>query len=155
MAEKTTAEKPKPFDHGPDRPVFVLVPFDALDRQYALQHLDQVQAPVPEERVKFEIRLARLPHNAVLYVVHPRYKRQGLADKKEILDGVHISAPIFVDSIAKSGFDDDGLAGSNLGAFVDRLATSVDTGKGVSRLYRPQLSADKIEDRKVVKLLTS
>lgn len=135
--------------------MFVLVPFDGIDRQYALGHLDSIAAPVPEERVKHEIRLARLPQDAVLYVVHPKYKRQGLADKKEILDGCHVSAPIFIDSIAKAGFDDDGLGGTNLGAIVDRIAVSVDTSKGVSRLYRPQLSADKSEDKKTCKLTTA
>lgn len=154
---KTQSSKPetKLFFHG-SQPVFVLVPTDELDQRPCQDAFETefAQLETPPRVVK-ELRVGRLPSNAVVYVTHPYSVRERTeSGSYEITHKVHISAPLELKQFTLTNHDDDGLGLVNVPAITDAiqgLCRNTRTG----RVYRAQLSADKDWSLKTVKLLNS
>lgn len=150
--DKQTAKKL--FDHG-SQPVFVLVPVDELDQRPCQDAFEaEFAALETPPRVVRELRVGRLPSNAVVYVVHPYSVREKIGSSYEVTTKVHISAPLELKQFTATNPDDDGLGQVNVPAITDALqALCKNTRTG--RVYRAQLSADKDWSLKTVKLLNS
>lgn len=158
MAETKTPVTPtkKPvFDHGTS-PVFVLVPFDELDRRMCLEHLETLFELVETKpRVVADLRVGRLPSNAVVYACHPSGARKRGTDGKYRDDvAAFVSEPIEVRQFAQAFHDDDGLGAVNVPAIVEAIQKACKNTRN-GRFYRVQLGGAKEIAEMTAKLLDS
>jgi hypothetical protein len=150
---KTQATKKPLFDHGAS-PVFVLVPFDELERRACLEHIEPLCELVETKpRVVADLRVGRLPSNVVLYVCHPTGARKRGQDGK-FRDDVEafVSEPIEVKQFAQAFHDDDGLGAVNVPAIVEAIQKSCKNTRS-GRFYRVQLGGAKEFAEMTAKLL--
>lgn len=152
MAENKQTKKI--FDHG-SQPVFVLIPVDELDQRPCQDAFEaEFVALETPPRVVRELRVGRLPSNAVVYVVHPYSIREKIGDSYGVTTKVHISAPLELKQFTFTNPDDDGLGQVNVPAITDAVQALCKNSR-YGRVYRAQLSADKDPSLKTVKLLNS
>lgn len=156
MAEpKPVTEAPKPkakFDHA-GRPVFVLVPYDQIDRDETQEELNKLFSKVEvEPTVRFDLRVVRLPDTSVIYVAHPILNREKLDDGSfGMVSRVHVSEPVEISKFS-TGVDADGIPGNALGPIVDALQAGCRNDKR-GRFFRIQTSSEKDEAKRTLKLL--
>lgn len=151
--QETKTAKKTLFEHGAS-PVFVLVPHDELDRRMCLEHLDPLFEEVAEKpRVVADLRVGRLPSNAVLYVCHPSGARKRGTDGKYRDDvEAFVSEPIEVKRFSQAFHDEDGLGAVNVPAIVDAIQQVCKNTRS-GRFYRVQLGGDKEIANMTAKLL--
>lgn len=153
MAETKPQTTKKPvFEH--QGPVFVLVPFDELDRRMCLEHLEPLFELVETKpRVVADLRVGRLPSNAVLYVCHPSGARKRGPDGKYRDDvEAFVSEPLEIRQFAQAFHDDDGLGAVNVPAIVEAIQKMCKNTRS-SRFYRVQLGGAKEIAEMTAKLL--
>lgn len=150
---ETKTQTKKPFEHGAS-PVFVLVPHDELERRSCLEHLETLFEHIEvKPRVVSDLRVGRLPSNAVLYVCHPTGGRKRGMDGKYRDDvEAYVSEPIEVKQFAQAFHDDDGLGAVNVPAIVETIQKSCKNTRS-GRFYRVQLGGAKELAEMTAKLL--
>jgi len=151
--DKPKSAKKTLFDHG-QSPVFILVPTDELERRVCLEHLEVLlEAVALKPRVVTELRVGRLPTNAVAYVSHPVGARKRGSDGK-YRDEVeaYISEPIEVKNYNLAFHDEDGLGTLNVSAIVDAIQNLCRNTRN-NRVFRIQLGGDKDLANRTAKLI--
>lgn len=145
------------FDHG-HKPVFVLVPFDALERRSCLEALEEEFSKVERApRVVTELRAGLLPSDAVVFVCHPYSTRSKNAEGRFVnQNAVHISAPILMSqfSLNVQSYDGDGLGQVNVFAITDAITAACNNSRN-GRVFVGRLSADKELALKSIKLFNN
>src|ERR1700759_4756261 len=143
-------KKPLPFFHD-KQPVFVLVPVDEKERRVVLEYLDEDFSNLEKlPKVVSELKIGRLPHNAVAYVCHPYTQRERLPNGKfGEATKTHVSAPLELSKYSLVG--DDGIGQVNVPAVVDALQLCCQNFRS-GKVYSVRLSADKNELDKLAKL---
>jgi hypothetical protein len=154
--EKKTPAAPKAvqFDHG-SKSVYVLIPCDLKERSFCLEALEEPFARLETPpTVRTEIRLAKLPSEAVLYVCHPVSARVKSSDGYfSNQDTLHVSNPIDIGKF-NAAADEDGISLLDIFGLTDAIVKACLTTRA-GRVYRAQLSAEKDMSQKVVKLFNS
>lgn len=149
----TKTQTKKLFEHG-SNPVFVLVPFDELDRRMCAEHLEKLFEQVENKpRVVADLRIGRLPNNAVLYVCHPTGARKRGTDGRFRDEAeAYVSEPIEIKQFSQAFHDDDGLGAVNVPAIVESIQKSCKNTRS-GRFYRVQLGGSKEISEMTAKLL--
>jgi hypothetical protein len=156
MADETkTKKQTSKFDYG-NAPAFVLIPYDEKE-QRPCQDAFEVEFSSLETppRVVKELRVGRLPSNAVIYVCHPYNVRERDAEGEYVIkQKVHISDALFLKNFSLAQHDDDGLGLVNVPAIVDALQGLCKNSRS-GKVFRAQLSADDDWSVKTVKLFNN
>lgn len=132
--------------------VFVLTPFDGLERAATLDQLEGAFFKYFEKRPhdSHELKAGRLPHGSVMFVAHcvtERSKRPDgtFGDVKKI----HIGGPIYLND-HRSASSDGYTFNTNLGSVVDAVTKAAKHSRGT--VWLGGLSGDHVYEQKVIKL---
>lgn len=132
-------------------PVFVLVPQDEKERREVLLALDDDFSKLEVlPKVVTELKIGRLPSNAVLYVSHVYTERDKMPSGRwgEVTK-THVSPPVELSKYSLMG--EDGIGSVNVPAVVDALQGCCHNLRS-GKVYAVRLSADKNEADKLAKL---
>ena len=143
------------FDQG-SSPVFVLIPYDELEQRPCNDAFEVEFATLETPpRVVKELRVGRLPSNAVVFVSHPYTQREKSGDGDYVIKTkVHISEPLSVKNFSLTGHDEDGLGQINVPAITDALQSLCKNVRG-GKVFSCRLSAEKDFANKTVKLFNT
>lgn len=144
------------FNYPSNQQAFVLIPYDELE-QRPCQDAFEVEFSSLETppRVVKELRIGRLPSNAVVYVSHPYNVREKISDGEyKIVQKVHISNGLELKNFTLTQHDDDGLGLVNIPAVTDAIQAMCKNSKS-GKVFRAQLSADSDWSVKTVKLFNN
>lgn len=154
MSNTTTTSKTK-YDHG-QSPVFFLVPVDQKERRKVNDFLEpDFNKLADPPKVVDNLRLGRLPHNAVVYVAHTYDSRERVNDEYRMVSKVHVSEPLEVKKFtAVASGDDDGLGTANVPAMTDAIQALCKNSRS-GKCFRVALSAEKDPAHQTAKLFNS
>jgi hypothetical protein len=157
MAEDKKPTQKRVFDHG-GKAVFVFVPSDETDRRKCLEHLEEPFSffeDGKQPRVVTDLKIGRLPSDAVVYVCHPydARERNPASQKFELVHGVHVSEPLELGKFSTS-IDGDGLGNINVPAITDTLQLMCRNYRS-GKCFSVRLSAEKDWQLKSAKLFNA